>query len=92
MSRPIPIKNLILKTSQENVKKTLSQMAEPISGVPNPGSVICPILIVIYVNDLPNSLYADSLFYADDVKLITLNNNYEILKSSLNVSASYYKH
>ncbi len=40
-------------------------MAEAISGVPQ-GS----ILFVIYVNDLPDHLSADSLLYADDVKLI----------------------
>ncbi len=34
------------------------------------GSVIGPILIVIYVNDQPDHLSADSLLYADDVKLI----------------------
>ncbi len=44
-------------------------MAEAISGVPK-GSVIGPILFVIYVNDLPDHLSADSLLYADDVKLI----------------------
>ncbi len=34
------------------------------------GYVICPILFVIYVNELPNRLSADSLLYVDDVKLI----------------------
>ncbi len=44
-------------------------MAEAISGVPQ-GSVIGPILFVIYFNDLPDHLSADNLVYADDVKLI----------------------
>ncbi len=44
-------------------------MAEVISGIPQ-GSAIGPILFVIYVNDLPDHLSADSLLYADDVKAI----------------------
>ncbi len=44
-------------------------MAEAKSGVPQ-GSVIGPVLFVIYVNDLPDRLSADSLHYADDIKLI----------------------
>ncbi len=35
-------------------------------------SVIGPILFVIYVNDLPDRLSADSLLYANDVKLIAM--------------------
>ncbi len=46
-------------------------MAEAISGVPQ-GSVIGPIMFVIYVNDLTDHLSADSLLYAGDVKLIAL--------------------
>ncbi len=44
-------------------------MAEAISGV-SQGCVIGPILFVIYVNDLPDHLSADSLLYADDFKLV----------------------
>ncbi len=53
---------------QVNVNGILSHMAEAISGVPQ-GSAIGPILFVIYVNDLPDRLSADSLLHADDVKL-----------------------
>ncbi len=49
-------------------------MAEAVSGVPQ-GSVLGPILFVIYVNDLPDNLTVDHLLYADDVKLITPENN-----------------
>ncbi len=53
------------------------------------GSVIRPILFVIYLNDLPDHLSADSLLYADDVKLITPRNRHNILQNSLNISASW---
>ncbi len=75
------------RTFQVNVNGTQSQMAEAISGVPQ-GSVIGPILFVIYVNDLPGRLSADSLLYADDVKLIAPRNRHDLLQSSLNISAS----
>ncbi len=65
-------------------------MAEAISGVPK-GSVIGPILFLIYVNDLPDHLSAVSLLYADDVKLIALRNRHDILQNSLNINASWSK-
>ncbi len=65
-------------------------MAEAISGVPQ-GSVISPILFIIYVTDLPDHLSADSLLFADDVKLIAPRNCHDILQNSLNSSASWSK-
>ncbi len=49
-------------------------MAETISGVPH-ASVMGPILFVIYVNERHDHLSADSLLYADDVKLIALSHS-----------------
>ncbi len=70
-----------------NANGTLSQMAEAIIGVPQ-GSVIGPILFIIYVNDLPDGLSAGSLLYAGDVKLIDPRNRHDILQDSLNISTS----
>ncbi len=78
------------RTFQVNVNGTLSQMVEAISGVPQ-GLVIGPILFVIYVHDLPNNLSADSLLYADDVKLIAPRNRHDILQNSLNSGACWPK-
>ncbi len=59
------------QTFQVNVNGTVSQTVEVIRGVPH-GSVIDPILFVLYVNDLPGHLSTESLLYADDVKLVAL--------------------
>ncbi len=55
------------------------------------GSVIGPILFVIYVNDLPDHLSADNLLYADDVTFIAPRNRHDILQNSLNSSSSWSK-
>ncbi len=52
-----------------SVNSSLLQMAETASGDPQ-GSVLGPILFVIYINDSADNLTIDHLLYADDVKLI----------------------
>ncbi len=76
------------QTLQMNVNGALSQIAEALSGVPQ-DSVIGPMLFVIYVNDLPHRLSADSLLYVNDVKRIAPRNRHDILHNYLNVSASW---
>mgnify|MGYP006352855069 CR=1 FL=1 len=46
-----------------------SSWATVLSGIPQ-GSILGPFLFIIYINDLPDSLNADSnILYADDAKL-----------------------
>ncbi len=56
-------------------------MAEAANGVPK-GSVLGPILFLIYVNDLTDYLTIDHL-YADNVKLIAPRKHSDALRSSL---------
>ncbi len=67
-------------TFQVNVSGARSQTAEARNGVPR-GCVIGPKRLVIYVNEFPDNLSADSLLYADDVKLIAHRYRHEILHS-----------
>ena len=50
------------------VNFTLSQAMECPSGVPQ-GSILGPLLFLIYINDLPQQVSSDLLLFADDVKL-----------------------
>ncbi len=61
-------------------------MAEAASGVPQ-GSVLDPILFVIYVDDLADNLAIANLLYADDVKLIAPRKQAAAFQSSLIASS-----
>ena len=54
------------------INNVLSDSKRVISGVPQ-GSVIGPVLFILYINDLPDVFpdYVTSNFFADDVKLYT---------------------
>ena len=74
----------IVKVNGEN-----SFSAPVLSGIPQ-GSVLGPLLFVIYINDLPDSVNSDSFLFADDTKIlrqitsaedsITLQNDLKMLE------------
>ncbi len=56
------------RKQQVGVRSESSDWADVISGVPQ-GSVLGPILFVIYINGLPDIISSSAKLFADDTKL-----------------------
>lgn len=66
------------------VNGTKSDFANSVCGIPQ-GSIIGPLLFIMYINDLPScTSHANVSMYADDTSLDVISNNVDILVESLN--------
>ena len=66
-----------------NVNKTLSNSGNVTCGVPQ-GSILGPLLFLLYINDMPQALSCDLLLYADDSCLIYQHKDIDEIERILN--------
>ena len=60
-----------------------SDKASITCGVPQ-GSILGPLLFLIYINDMPQAVGSDLLLYADDTCLVFQHGNIKTIEEHLN--------
>jgi hypothetical protein len=67
--------------------KYYSEWESVIDGVPQ-GSILGPLLFLLYVNDLPNVIsdISNPVLYADDTSLIITNSDSQMFKKDINAA------
>ena len=66
-----------------NIRDTLSDPCVISCGVPQ-GSILGPLLFLLYVNDMPQAVQSDLLLYADDTCLVYSDKNVLNIEKQLN--------
>jgi hypothetical protein len=70
------------------VRNALSESISISSGVPQ-GSVLGPLLFLIYVNDLPDNIRSNCLLFADDIKIFGSTYEHDTIQTDLNAVSEW---
>ena len=70
-----------------NIKNKYSITAKVECGVPQ-GSILEPLLFLLYVNDMKQAVSSDLFLYADDYCLVYQNNDVSKIEQNLNKNFS----
>ena len=70
-----------------NLNQTFSEPGDLLCGVPQ-GSILGPLLFLLYINDMPQSVNCELLLYADDTCLIFQHNDIKEIETQLNKNFS----
>ena len=71
-----------------NLNKTFSEPGELLCGVPQ-GSILGPLLFLLYINDMPQAVKCELLLYADDTCLIFQHKDIKEIENQLNQNFSF---
>ena len=70
-----------------HIKNTFSETGNILCGVPQ-GSILGPLLFLLYINDMPQAVDCELLLYADDTCLIFHHKDITEIESALNKNFS----
>ena len=70
------------RTQRTKFNDTSSDILITECGVPQ-GSILGPLLFIIYINDFPNNIKTDTTIFADDTTLICSGKNKDDFKSNI---------
>ena len=73
---------LTKRTQRVVVNDQMSTYKSVISGVPQ-GSVLGPLLFILYINDIADAIHSSTKLFADDTKLYNSSTNHHILQKDL---------
>ena len=66
-----------------NINDTYSEPGDLLCGVPQ-GSILGPLLFLLYANDMPQAVKCEILLYADDTCLIYTHKDVSVIQERLN--------